>query len=48
MAYWTRIMADPPPLARRPDGYAQGCIWCVALGLGLLVVVMAALLMGWG
>lgn len=42
------ILADPPSIDRRPDGYAQGCAWCVVLGFGLLVAVMAALLTGWG
>jgi len=31
-----RILSDPP---RARDGYAQGSIWCVLLGLALLVAV---------
>jgi|JI10StandDraft_1071094.scaffolds.fasta_scaffold4227204_2 hypothetical protein len=40
-----RVMLDPP---RAPDGYAQGSIWCVILGLGLLVAVAVSIAAGVG
>ena len=41
-----RILADPPSADPRPDGYAQGCIVCVALGVGLLLAVAGAIMAG--
>ncbi len=37
MAYWLRIEADPPEMAMRSDGYAQGFLWFAAITLGFLI-----------
>ncbi len=38
-----RILSDPP---RSPDGYAQGCAWCVVLGAGMLVAAIIGIMAG--
>ena len=40
-----RIMLDPPPDIC-PDGYAQGCAWCVVLGAGMLVAAIIGIMAG--